>query len=193
VKTFLFGDFELIGPKRLLLKQGKPVALNSKTFDVLLTLVERPGQVLSRGELLDKVWPEQFVEENNLAVQISALRKVFGETKSEHQYIVTVPGKGYSFVAELNKPAESEIILETYKFERIIEQETVDDGFSQAIDLSTQPHSVRQGTQFLSSQVNLSTRRVFVALSVLVLTLSGLGYWFFFFEPQTTQPSNQSP
>jgi predicted ATPase/DNA-binding winged helix-turn-helix (wHTH) protein len=97
-KTFFFGDFELSGAKRTLLKRGENVSLNSKTFDLLLTLIENRGRVLSKDELLETVWEGQFVEENNLTVQISALRKIFGEKKNEHRFIVTIPGKGYKFV-----------------------------------------------------------------------------------------------
>ena len=105
-KTFSFGDFELNGAKRTLLKNGETISLNSKSFDLLLTLVENHGKILGKDELLDKVWEGQFVEENNLTVQISALRKIFGEKKNEHQYIVTIPGKGYKFVAEISVPSE---------------------------------------------------------------------------------------
>lgn len=97
-KTFSFGEFELSGVKRTLLKRGENVSLNSKTFDLLLTLVENRGRVLSKDELLEKVWEGAFVEENNLTVHISALRKIFGEKKDEHRFIVTIPGKGYKFV-----------------------------------------------------------------------------------------------
>jgi predicted ATPase/DNA-binding winged helix-turn-helix (wHTH) protein/Tol biopolymer transport system component len=105
-KTFSFGDFELNGAKRTLLKCGEAVALNSKTFDLLLILVENNGQILSKNELLDTVWEGSFVEENNLTVQISALRKIFGEKKNEHKFIATIPGKGYKFVAEISVPVE---------------------------------------------------------------------------------------
>ncbi len=98
-KTYSFGEFELSGAKRTLLKRGENVSLNSKTFDLLLILVENRGRVLSKDELLEKVWEGQFVEENNLSVQISALRKIFGEKKDEHKFIVTIQGKGYKFVA----------------------------------------------------------------------------------------------
>ena len=103
--TFSFGDFELNGAKRLLLKKGEPISLNSKTFDLLLALVENHGRILSKDELLEKVWEGQFVEENNLTVQISALRKIFGEKKDEHKFIVTIPGKGYKFIAGENSLA----------------------------------------------------------------------------------------
>ena len=111
-KTFSFGDFELSGAKRLLLKQGESVTLNSKTFDLLLALVENHGRVLSKDELLDKVWEGQFVEENNLSVQVFALRKIFGEKKNEHKFIATVPGKGYKFVAEISVPANDLVVWE---------------------------------------------------------------------------------
>lgn len=97
-KTFSFDDFEISGAKRLLLKKGEVVALNSRTFDLLLTLVENRGRILSKDELLETVWEGQFVEENNLTVHISTLRKIFGEKKDEHRFIVTIPGKGYKFV-----------------------------------------------------------------------------------------------
>jgi predicted ATPase/DNA-binding winged helix-turn-helix (wHTH) protein/Tol biopolymer transport system component len=98
---FSFGEFELDANRRLLLKQGKIVNLNPKALDLLLTLVENCGRVVSKDELLDRVWANQFVEENNLTVHIAALRKALGEKKNEHRYIVTVPGKGYNFVAKV--------------------------------------------------------------------------------------------
>jgi predicted ATPase/DNA-binding winged helix-turn-helix (wHTH) protein len=96
---FSFGEFELDTVKRLLLKSGQPVTIKPKAFDLLTALVEKRGQVLSKDELLETVWENQFVEENNLSVHIFALRRIFGEKKDEHQFIVTVPGKGYKFVA----------------------------------------------------------------------------------------------
>src|SRR5688572_21929905 len=115
---FRFAEFELDGTKRLLLKQGKPVALNSKTFELLLALVENRGEVLGRDELLERVWNGQFVEEGNLTVQISVLRKIFGERKDEHRFIVTVPGRGYSFVADMED--DGDIIVESHRLSRII-------------------------------------------------------------------------
>src|SRR5687768_6763571 len=101
---YSFGDLEVDPDRRLLLRAGEVVPLKAKTFDLLLTLVENRGAVLTKNELLDKVWENQFVEENNLTVHVAALRKALGETKNENRYIVTVPGKGYRFVAELNRP-----------------------------------------------------------------------------------------
>jgi len=105
-KNFSFGDFELDGTKRLLLKKGAPISLTSKTLDLLLVLAENRGRVLSKDQLLETVWENQFVEENNLSVHISALRKIFGEKKDSHRFIVTIPGKGYKFIAgdQTSKP-----------------------------------------------------------------------------------------
>ncbi|CAN5331732.1 hypothetical protein BH10ACI2_BH10ACI2_02880 [soil metagenome] len=113
--NFRFADFELDSAKRLLIKNGVPVALNSKTFDLLKTLVERRGEVLSREELIEDIWPNQFVEESNLTVQVSTLRKSLGETLGENKFIVTVPGKGYKFVGEvIENPGE--ISLENHRY-----------------------------------------------------------------------------
>src|SRR5262249_51855314 len=85
--------------KRLLLKDGQPVAVTSKVFEALVVLLETPNVVVPKEVLFGKVWPDAVVEEKNLTVTISALRKALGETPDEHRFIVTVPGRGYSFVA----------------------------------------------------------------------------------------------
>lgn len=100
---FRFGDFEMDCSRRALTRRGEPLTLHSKSFDLLVQLVENCGNVLSKDELLERVWPGQFVEENNLTVQISALRKVFGARKGKPNFIVTVPGRGYSFVQEVER------------------------------------------------------------------------------------------
>lgn len=88
--------FELHVRERRLFADGRPVHLGSRALDVLCLLVERAGQVVSRRELIERVWPEVAVEENNLNVQVSSLRKALGS-----QLIATVPGRGYSFVPRL--------------------------------------------------------------------------------------------
>lgn len=89
-----FGRFELQPGERRLLADGEPVALGARAFDVLLALAERPGRLVSKRALMDLVWPGLVVQENNLAAQVSALRKVVGGT-----VIATIPGRGYRFVA----------------------------------------------------------------------------------------------
>lgn len=97
-----FDPFRLDVGKRLLLHDGNVVPLKSKDFDLLLTLVERGGQTLSKDDLMKSVWPDSLVEESNLSVHVFALRRALGETPEDHNYIVTVPGRGYSFVAEVH-------------------------------------------------------------------------------------------
>ena len=134
-KTFFFGDFELDIEKRFMLKKGQAIALNPKAFDLLLTLVENRGAVLSKDELLEKVWGNQFVEENNLKVHISTLRKIFGEKKNEHRFIVTVPGKGYKFVAEIHSGnEEKELVIENHSSSRVIVEKENDGRLESEID-----------------------------------------------------------
>ncbi|MGH9349918.1 MAG: winged helix-turn-helix domain-containing protein, partial [Vicinamibacterales bacterium] len=96
-----FGAFRLDPSRRVLLHRGRPVRVTSKAFDMLLYMVQNSGRLLEKDELLDAVWPDAIVEESNLAVTISALRRVFGETRHGHRYIVTAPKRGYRFVADV--------------------------------------------------------------------------------------------
>lgn len=96
-----FDEFELDLHRRKLLREGEPVTLYDKAFALLAFLVERNGQVVTKDEILEAVWPGQFVEEANLSVQISALRKALGERRDAPRFLVTIPGKGYKFVADL--------------------------------------------------------------------------------------------
>ena len=96
-QQYEFGPYSLDSQKRILKNQGEPVPLNSKAFDLLLVLVEESGRIVEKDELMKRLWPDSFVEEGNLSVQVSALRKALGETPNDHQYIVTIPGRGYRF------------------------------------------------------------------------------------------------
>ena len=110
--------------KRLLLRDRKPVKLFPKEFDTLLALVERSGQVLDKDELMRKVWGETIVEESNLSSNISHLRKLLGESHTQHPYIVTIPGRGYRFVAGVKQAFDEVIVSERTRVEIIVEEET---------------------------------------------------------------------
>src|SRR5512145_2112670 len=88
-----FGRFELQASERRLLVDGEPAAIGGRAFDLLAALAQRPGRLLGKSALMDVVWPGLVVQENNLAAQISALRKVLGG-----DVIATIPGRGYRFV-----------------------------------------------------------------------------------------------
>src|SRR5207237_3538163 len=95
-----FGNFRLDTAKRVLRRlDGTTVPLTPRVFETLLYLVEHHDTVLDKERLMEAVWPDSIVEENNLTQNISTLRRVFGETPGSHHYIVTVPGRGYRFVA----------------------------------------------------------------------------------------------
>jgi len=101
-----FGPFYVDASQRLLARDGTPVPLTPKVFDTLLHLVQRSGRVLGKDELMRAIWPDTAVEENNLNQNISILRRVLGDGRSERRYIATVPGHGYQFVAEVKPSRE---------------------------------------------------------------------------------------
>src|SRR5205085_7689079 len=100
-RVYEFGDFRLDAGKRLLWRADAQVPLTPRVFETLLYLVEHHDAVLDKERLMEAVWPDSIVEENNLTQNISSLRRVFGETPGSHHYIVTVPGRGYRFVADV--------------------------------------------------------------------------------------------
>src|SRR3954454_22800032 len=97
-----FGPFRLLAARRLLLEGDEPVRLGSRVFDILGALVERAREVVRKEELVARAWPGTFVEEANLKVQVSALRRALGDGRGGRRYIVTVPGRGYNFVAPVS-------------------------------------------------------------------------------------------
>ena len=96
-----FGDFRLDASERLLSRRGVTVPLTPKAIDVLLALVDQPGRLLDKEILLKTVWPDSFVEENNLADNIFKLRRVLGDGENGPRFIETVPKRGYRFVADV--------------------------------------------------------------------------------------------
>src|SRR5215470_1676562 len=100
-----FGPFRLEIKERRLVREGRPIALAGKAFETLRVLVERHGTLVSKRELMDAVWGETTVEENNLDRNISLLRKALGEDSSERHYIETVPRVGYRFIAATSFPS----------------------------------------------------------------------------------------
>src|SRR6266702_683257 len=100
-RTFLFGPFRLSTSKRALFEGDRVVRLGSKAIEILIALVERAGELVSKGELVEIAWPDTIVVEANLTVQVAALRRALGEDETANQYIVNSPGRGYRFVAPI--------------------------------------------------------------------------------------------
>ncbi len=102
-RVYQFGTFSIDATKRLLRRAGETVTLTPKVLETLLVFIESPGRVLSKDELLVKIWGDTSVEEGGLARNISILRKALGERPDDHQYIMTVPGRGYQWVADVRE------------------------------------------------------------------------------------------
>src|SRR6266852_2662424 len=100
-----FGPFRLSTAERILEKEGVPVRLGSRALDILITLVKRPTEVVSKKELIARVWPDLVVDEGNLRYHVSALRKALGEGRSGGHYVTNVSGRGYCFVAPISRAA----------------------------------------------------------------------------------------
>jgi Tol biopolymer transport system component/DNA-binding winged helix-turn-helix (wHTH) protein len=120
VRFYEFGAFVVDRQKCVLLRDGNVVPLTPKAFEILLVLIQNRGLVLEKDQLLKTIWSDTVVDENNLARNISALRKALGEAPGEHQYVVTVPGRGYRFVASVRDVEEdAEPIVEPVRLGQV--------------------------------------------------------------------------
>ncbi len=193
--TYEFGQFRLDATKRLLYRDGEAVPLTSKSFDILLELVLNREQVLEKAELMKRVWPDSFVEEGNLTQNISMLRKALGESPNEHRFIVTVPGRGYRFVASVDQPTEplADPILERHAITEIIaeQEKSISNGerlevehnpIQQRLDPGKQQPPASQ--QLLDNPLSIPRRKpagwagmMVIVVAVLALaTIAGLAY-----------------
>ncbi|WP_441228412.1 ATP-binding protein [Tardiphaga sp. 20_F10_N6_6] len=98
-----FGPFRLSASRRLLEKEGVPVELGARAFDILTVLVERAGEVVGKRDLIDRVWPHITIDDINLRVQVAGLRRALGEGKAGARFVATVAGQGYCFVAPVSR------------------------------------------------------------------------------------------
>jgi DNA-binding winged helix-turn-helix (wHTH) protein/TolB-like protein/tetratricopeptide (TPR) repeat protein len=122
---YTFDNFRLDTSKRLLWRANEPVPLTSKCFETLLALLESHGETVEKETLLRRVWPDTIVEEKNLTINISALRKALGDSPQEHRYIVTIPGCGYRFVADVQEliGEETELLIQRTSLRVVVEEE----------------------------------------------------------------------
>jgi DNA-binding winged helix-turn-helix (wHTH) protein/tetratricopeptide (TPR) repeat protein/TolB-like protein len=172
---FQFGEFQ-IDPRSRTLRRGKTtVALNFRTFDVLLYFVQNPGKLLTREELLKAVWADASVDENSLAQSISALRRALDEKPGDNNYIATLPGRGYQFVASVQVVGlESSDLLSATAAPAgygpsgmIIQQQTIRTSVitEQKQDLS------------LPGRRSRASARVVASLAVAVIAVAGIYEW----------------
>jgi len=110
-QLYEFGAFRVDAEKELLLRGGESVPLTPKTFQTLLVLMRHSKEVVTKDDLMRMLWPDTFVEEANLSRNIFLLRKALGETPQDHQYIVTVPGRGYRFAEDVQLVRDSDLSI----------------------------------------------------------------------------------
>src|SRR5438552_18441348 len=109
-RFYEFGAFLLDAQERLLFRDGEPLDLTPKVFDILLELVQKRGRVVEKKELMEKVWPDSFVEESNLTQHISTLRKKLAQYSDRDRYIMTVPGRGYRFLPSVKGWSDDAVV-----------------------------------------------------------------------------------
>ena len=178
-----FGDFKIDSVERVLLREGGLVPLTPKVFDLLLLLIENNGHVVGKDRLMKEIWPDTFVEEGNLTQNISILRKVLSD--DHHQYIQTIPRRGYRFVGHVELADESELIIEEHSLARVIvdQTETVPAGQSPSA-VSPATSSVAKGkviplTKWKLSPLSLGTL-------ALIATLTAITYFSLFNHPRNS-------
>lgn len=160
---YQFGPFTLDTAERVLLRDGSPVSLTPKAYETLLALIQNRGRVLEKEEMMRIIWPETFVEEANLAVNISSLRKALGPRPDGGQYIETVPRRGYRFTApvrEMIEEADEIILHERVRASIVVEEEDEADAKPQkslppapVIRRAPETHYARSGEVNIAYQV----------------------------------------
>src|SRR5690349_13241307 len=162
-QTYLFDDFRVDVSERLLFKDDREVSLTPKVFDTLLVLLENSSHVLTKKELMEQVWPDSFVEENNLAQNISLLRKALGEN-----FIQTVPKRGYRFVGDVSSTGDDEetvIVRERTRARIVVEQTDEDD--ARVIDVAPVVHQLEAPLQRLPETMYARSGDVNIAYQVI--------------------------
>ncbi|HXG66709.1 MAG TPA: winged helix-turn-helix domain-containing protein [Blastocatellia bacterium] len=165
-RLYEFGPFQFDAARRLLLREGQAVPLTNKAVETLALLVQNSGRVVEKDELLREVWPDTFVEEGSLSRNISVLRKTLGEGPTDHQYIQTIPKRGYRFVANVK-----EIIEEAAPSGEAIEK--VPDGENPAAVVPPPP---------AVAEVRPNGGRVYVILLLLLIALAGYAFFLYRFS-----------
>ncbi|MEW6126297.1 MAG: winged helix-turn-helix domain-containing protein [Acidobacteriota bacterium] len=174
---YRFGDFYLDPQNKSLLKDQATIQLAPKTFDTLLVLVEKNGNVVTKDELLQKVWQGAAIEENNLNQQISALRKTLGEAPDGMKFIETIPKRGYKFVAPVEE-VDDAIIIEKHKLSRVvIEHRSGEQAQVATAELTDPATKVLPETQQSFWQTR---QKVIAAFLILLMLIGGYTIWRYF-------------
>ena len=179
LNIYEFGPYRIDAAKRLLLRDGEPVPITPKCFEILLALVERSGKVVSKASLINRVWPDSFVEEGNLTYNVSVLRKALGERQGEYQYIATIPGQGYQFVATVKEPLNqnADLVMKEHAHTNLVVQEkgTADE---QEMVFAREADPVKSlNESFVSLGAQHKWRKAALITALLIVLSGALTYW----------------
>jgi len=183
-----FGPFRLDTAEQLLLRDGKPVSLTPKAFEMLVALVERSGHLVEKEELMKVVWADAFVEESNLTNNVSALRKLLGQGKGGENYIETVPKRGYRFTAPVTELAPETLVVEKRTLTRIVREESEEETHSR--DPGIAPESTLPHPRTLSGiHASRSILPLVIATLIVVGGATAFGiYWLIMRSQARNQP-----
>lgn len=182
-RLYEFGPFRIDSARRQLLRDGVVIALTSKAFDLLLVLVEHGGQMVSKDDLIKTVWPDTIVVEANLTQQISMVRKALGPALQDHRYIVTHPGRGYSFAEPVSVVSQAcQEVLRKENAPALVDAEqleTGDDAAPSMLEPSTMDAGRTGALDYISSPPEDSGRtgrswRAAAAVVVVILTVAAI-------------------
>jgi DNA-binding winged helix-turn-helix (wHTH) protein len=139
---YQFGPFQVDPDRQVLLRENQPVAITPKAFETLLILVRHSREVVSKDELMKAVWPDSFVEEANLSQNIFRIRKALGVAPGDERYIVTLPGRGYRFAAQVREVVldGEDLIIGTRSHTQVVVEQTDEDPGEAVNALPTIPH-----------------------------------------------------
>ena len=185
-EIYQFDRFVLDPIERILSCEGTAVPLTPKAFDILICLVRNQGRMVTKDELLRQVWPDTFVEEINLAVNISAIRKALGERPQECRFIATVPGRGYRFVAEVRNLCDQH-----EKWSGAAENPTVADSESAEADSWTAAE-LRDKSAATPGTRRLFTLGIPAALALLIAAILAVYLWHGEKQTKVSTPGTSS-
>ena len=187
-QLYEFGQFRLDPQERLLLRDGEPVALTPKAFDMLLVLVENGGRLLEKEELMRRLWPDSFVEEGNLAQNVSMLRRALGEGPEGQKFIETVPRRGYRFISRVTGvQRDAQLMVQEHSIADVVAEDT---GF---LEPSVEPaDGATQEASNSGSHANGILRQKpkhAVLIAALTLTVVVVAFWYFLISNKHEGPA----
>ena len=176
-RLFEFDRFLLDAQQRVLFRDGEPVDLTPKVFDILLELVSSGGRVVEKKELMEKVWPDRYVEESNLTQHVSTLRKKLGSPAEGERYIMTVPGRGYRFLLSVKNWNDDSVVTVHERIRARVVREDVEPadepdrllGSDEALAIAQRPTSQIIETRLVTPAATQTKKLRWVWLPVIIV------------------------